>query len=163
MQNPIPDFLEILKILADNKVDFIVVGGVCAVLHGAPVTTFDLDLVHSRVSSNLDRLMSALRELDSYYREREDIRITPGLSHLSSPGHQLLMTRFGPLDLLGTVGKGHNYEDLLEHSEEIQVSGYNLRILSLEKLIMIKEEVVRDRDKTMLPILRHTLREKRKH
>lgn len=89
--------------------------------------------------------------------------MTPELLHLSSPGRQLLMTRFGPLDLLGTVGKGHNYEDLLEHSEEIQVSGYNLRILSLEKLIMIKEEVVRDRDKTMLPILRHTLKEKHKH
>ena len=126
-------------------------------------TTFDLDLVHSRAPDNLDRLMSALHELDAYYREREDIRLTPELSHLSSPGHQLLMTRFGPLDLLGTVGKGHNYEDLLEHSEEIQVSGYNLRILSLEKLIMIKEEIARDRDKIMLSILRRTLEEKHKH
>jgi hypothetical protein len=49
MPKPIPDFLEILKILVSNEVDFIVIGGVCAVLHGAPVTTFDLDLVHSRV------------------------------------------------------------------------------------------------------------------
>ncbi|MFQ5965724.1 MAG: hypothetical protein ACE5KZ_15735 [Candidatus Scalinduaceae bacterium] len=70
MQNPIPDFLEILKTLADNKVDFIVVGGVCAVLHGAPVTTFDLDLVHSRDPDNLSHLMSALNALDAYYRER---------------------------------------------------------------------------------------------
>ena len=61
MTNSIPDFLEILGILVEHKADFIVVGGVCAVLHGAPVTTFDLDLVHSRSADNLARLMSALK------------------------------------------------------------------------------------------------------
>ena len=44
MPKPIPDLLEIQKILSKHKVDFIVVGGVCAVIHGAPVTTFALDL-----------------------------------------------------------------------------------------------------------------------
>lgn len=163
MPKPIPDFQEILKVLVNNEVGFIVVGGVCAVLHGAPVTTFDLDLVHSRVPDNLDRLMLSLHALDAYYREREDIHLIPTLSHLSSPGHQLLMTKYGPLDLLGTIGKGHNYEDLLKHTEKIQVDNYSLCILSLEKLIKIKEELARDRDKTMLPILRRTLEEKHKH
>ena len=59
---PTPDFLEIIRILSGHKVDFIIVGGVCAVLHGAPVTTFDLDLVHSRSQDNLNRLLSALEE-----------------------------------------------------------------------------------------------------
>lgn len=44
MQNTTSDFLEILRTLSEYKVDFIVVGGVCAVLHGAPMTTFDLPL-----------------------------------------------------------------------------------------------------------------------
>ena len=63
MTKPKPDFLAILKTLAEYKVDFIVVGGVCAVLHGAPVSTFDLGLVHSRTPDNIDRLMSALESL----------------------------------------------------------------------------------------------------
>jgi len=91
-RKPIPDFLEILKVLTDHKVDFIVVGGICAVLHGAPLTTFDLDLVHSRSPDNLDRLISALKELDAHYRGRGDERLTPEVAHLSSPGHQLLMS-----------------------------------------------------------------------
>jgi hypothetical protein len=33
----------ILQTLVEHRVEFIVVGGVCAVLHGAPVSTFDLD------------------------------------------------------------------------------------------------------------------------
>jgi hypothetical protein len=104
--NPTPDFLPILETLVKHEVDFIVVGGVCAVLHGVPMTTFDLDLVHSRTPENLDRLTTALKELDAYYRGRGDQRLTPDLTHLSSAGHQLLMTRFGPLDVLGTIGVG---------------------------------------------------------
>jgi predicted nucleotidyltransferase len=159
-KNQLPDFLEILKILTKHKVDFIVVGGVCAVLHGAPVTTFDLDLVHSRSSQNLASLMSALNELDAYYRGRGDQRLKPKRSHLSSPGHQLLMTKAGPLDLLGTIGVGHSYKDLLEHTVELEAGGLHLHILNLEKLIEIKKETITDKDKAMLPILQHTLEEK---
>lgn len=122
MPRPIPDFLEILKILSKHKVDFIVVGGVCAVIHGAPVTTFGLDMVHSRSEDNLSRLVSALREFDAYYRGRGDQQLRPELSHFSSPGHQLLMTTFGPLDVLGTIGTGHSYDNLLKHTVELEVS-----------------------------------------
>ena len=162
MTNPTPDFLKILETLAKHEVEFIVVGGVCAVLHGAPVTTFDLDLVHSRAPDNLNRLMSCLQELGAYYRERRDQRLAADLSHLSSPGHQLLMTRFGPLDLLGTIGKGHNYDDLLGNTVELQVSNLKLRILTPESLIKIKAETGGERDRAVLPILRRTLEERQK-
>jgi len=157
---PIPDFLEILKILAKHKVDFIVVGGVCAVIHGAPVTTFDLDMVHSRSQDNLIRLASALRELDAYYRGRGVQRLRPELSHLSSPGHQLLMTKFGPLDVLGTIGTGHSYDDLLKHTVELEVSGLRLYVLDLGTLIEIKKETISEKDKVIIPILQRTLEEK---
>jgi hypothetical protein len=84
VKRPTPDFLEILRILSRHKVDFIVVDGICGVLHGAPVTTFDLDLVHSRSQDNLNRLISALEELDAYYRGRGDQRLKPGLSHYTT-------------------------------------------------------------------------------
>ena len=58
---PKPDFLAILQTLAKHQVDFIVVGGVGAVLQGAPISTFDLDVVHSRTSDNIDRLLVANR------------------------------------------------------------------------------------------------------
>jgi hypothetical protein len=160
--NPTPDFLEILNILSKHKVDFIIVGGVCAVLHGAPVTTFDLDLVHSRSPENLTRLISALKELDAYYRGRGDQRLTPELSHLSSAGHQLLMTKVGPLDLLGTIGVGHSYNDLLQHTIELEVSDLRLRILDLETLIKVKKETISEKDKVIIPILQRTLEEKQK-
>lgn len=77
-------------------------------------------------------------------------------------GHQLLMTRFGPLDLLGTIGTGYSYDDLLEDTVELPVSGLKLHLLNLERLIEVKEETAQDKDRAVLPILRRTLEEKLK-
>jgi len=157
-----PDFLQILNILCEHKVDFIIVGGVCAVLHGAPVTTFDLDLVHSRTPDNLEYLMSALKKLGAYYRGRGEQRLMPRLSDISSTGHQLLMTEYGPLDLLGTIGIGHDYEDLLKHCVTIEVGGLRFNALDLQTLIEVKNETISEKDKAIIPILKRTLEEKNK-
>ena len=160
MAAPTPDFLAILRALIECHVDFIIVGGVCAVLHGAPVSTFDLDLVHSRDPGNIDRLMSALQSLNATFRGQGSRIIRPTPRHLSSPGHQLLMTRAGPLDLLGTIGKGRDYNKLLSSTVELDISGdLKVHTLALRALIDIKEETARERDKAMLPILRRTLEE----
>lgn len=157
------DCLTILQALADHQVEFIVVGGVCAVLHGAPLTTFDLDVVHSRQVDNVPRLLAALQELDAYYREQPDRRLRPDSSQLMSPGHQLLITRAGALDLLGTVTGDRGYKELLPHCSEIKVrENLVVRVLDLPTLIQLKEELSRDKDQAALAVLRRTLEEKQK-
>jgi predicted nucleotidyltransferase len=155
-----PDFLGLLRTLAAHRVDFIIVGGVCAVLHGVPVTTFDLDLVHSRQPDNLERLIAALNELDAYYRGRGVQRLRPTADLLGSSGHHLFMTRFGPLDILGTIGDGHDYENLIGRSVGFDVDGLRLHLLDLDVLIAVKEETGHDKDLAVLPLLRRTLAEK---
>jgi predicted nucleotidyltransferase len=163
MRVPSPDFLALLKALVEHKVDFIIVGGVSAVLHGAPVTTFDLDLLHSRSPENIERLLAALKELVAFYRGLGERKIEPNIDQLASSGHQLLMTRFGPLDLLGTIGKGGlSYTDLLPHTKEMHVTGMTLRVLDLDTLIKIKEELGQEKDNAVVPTLRRTLEEKKK-
>ena len=159
-REPKADFLAILRALTRHQVDFIVVGGVCAVLHGAPLSTFDLDLVHSRDPDNIHRLLAALETMHAYYRIQPEKKIRPDMSHLSSPGHQLLMTPFGPLDLLGVIGESRGYEDLLGHTVEMQLGrGVKARLLNLDTLIQIKEETAGEKDKAILPLLRRTLEE----
>jgi hypothetical protein len=161
MEKFTPDFLKILKILFRHKVEFIVVGGVCAVFHGAPVTTFDLDVVHCRRRANIGRLNKALVSLGAYYRTRKDKCIIPTTDHLASPGHQLLMTQYGPLDLLGTIGTGHGYETLLPETREIEIGKIKIRILNLDKLIQVKKETLSEKDKIVIPILNRLLEEKK--
>ena len=155
-------FYSVLQTLASHRVDFIVVGGVAAVLRGAPVSTFDLDLVHSTAPDNIGRLLAALEELDACYRAQPARRLRPNTTHLSSPGHQLLMTRLGPVDLLGTIGKGRSYQDLLPNAVETELGkGLRVRVLDLETLIAVKEEVGGEKDLAVLPVLRRTLEESR--
>ncbi|MCP4627734.1 MAG: hypothetical protein GY850_30080 [bacterium] len=162
MANKAPDFIKILQTLSENEVDFIVVGGICAVLHGAPVSTFDLDIVHSRAPGNIQHLIVALKQMDTCYRGRGGQRPVPATHHLASTGHHLLMTSHGPLDVLGSIGSGHVYEELIEYSEEIIVGDLHLRLLNLENLIKIKEETAREKDRAVIPILQQTLKEKQK-
>ncbi len=132
-----------------------------AVLHGAPVATLDLDLVHSREPGNLDRLLAALAALDARYRDPGQRELKPGRSHLASAGHQLLITRHGPLDLLGAIGRGHDYADLLPETVELRIgSGIAVRVLDLPALIRVKQETASEKDRAVLPILRRTLEEK---
>ena len=71
MPKPNVDYVAILKTLRSHRVDFVVVGGVCAVLHGAPLATFDLDVVHCREPHNLARLMAALEEKEETGQEKD--------------------------------------------------------------------------------------------
>jgi hypothetical protein len=157
------DFLALLRTLNEHGVEFIVVGGVAAVLHGAPVGTFDLDVVHSRNKDNVTRLLTALEDLGAHYRTSPERGLKPSESHLFSAGHQLLTTRFGPLDLLGEIGAGRRYEDLILESTVVQVEeGLTVWVLSLESLIKIKEELAQEKDRAVIPVLRHTLEQKRR-
>lgn len=158
------NFERILQTLVEYQVDFIVIGGVCAVLQGAPVSTFDVDIVHSRAADNLPRLLAALQQLQAHYRHQGDRRLVPNLSLLASPGHHLLTTVDGPLDVLGTVTEERGYDELLPHTEDKLIAlDVQVRILDLPTLIQLKEAAGRDKDKMVLPTLRHTLAEKNKH
>lgn len=156
------DPIEILRLLAAAKVDFIVVGMVAGVLRGAPVTTVDLDIVHRRGGDNVSRLLEVLGDLQAVYRH-DPRRLSPRESHLVSEGHQLLTTRCGDLDCLGMVGDGQAYEDLLVSAPELELEdGLAVRVLDLPTLIELKEKAGRPKDLAVLPILRATLAETRR-
>lgn len=160
---PEPNFLSLLRALHDAEVEFVLVGGLAAVLHGAPIHTYDVDVVFARNAANIGRLLAALESLDAIYRIQPERRLRPSASHLAWPGHQNLITRFGPLDLLGTIGGDLGYEELRPHFVEMEIGeGVRVQVLNFEKLIAIKEQLGGEKDRTVLPVLRRTLEEKRK-
>lgn len=147
------DFEELLLLLARHGVEFVIVGGVAAVLHGAPVTTRDLDIVHARSPENIARLLVGLRDLEAIYRH-DPRRLQPRESHLSSPGHQLLETRLGDLDLLGSLGPGADYGELVRDALDVDLGAAQVKLISLDRLIAVKEKLGRAKDLLMLVQLR---------
>jgi predicted nucleotidyltransferase len=149
------DCCGILRALTHHGVEFIVVGGVAAVLQGAPFCTWDLDVLYRRDSSNTERALAALRLL-------MHPNPAPNAADFESPGPKALVTNLGRLDLLGSVGRQLIYEDLIDQADELKVEEFSVRVLRLERLIQFKEELGGEKDLAMLPTLRRTLEEKRK-
>ncbi|HVR21013.1 MAG TPA: hypothetical protein VMS65_14980 [Polyangiaceae bacterium] len=137
------------------------VGGLAAVLQGAPIVTADVDILHRRTSENVQRLLAALQELDAVYR-LDPRRLKPTEAHLIGPGHALLSTKFGDLDVLGTIFADVTYDDVAAETIAIELGEITIRVLELSRLIESKEFAARPKDAAMLPALRATLEEIRK-
>jgi hypothetical protein len=154
---PTQSFLRILELLDQHGVEYVVVGGVAAVLHGAPVTTFDIDTLVKVDGTNADRLLAALTALEARYREHAQ-PIRPTKKDLLAAGHLLLMTNSGPLDVLGFIGQGKRYEDVINTVAKISVGELSIRVLDLEALIEEKKALGRDKDQAALRLLEAVLR-----
>lgn len=147
------DIESLLRALLDGGVELIVVGGVAAILHGAPTTTRDLDIVHRRTPENIERLLAVLGALDASVREPGNRRLRPTASLLAGTGQPLFSTSLGPLDTLCVLDAGRGYDELLADSEEVVDEGYRFLVLSLDALIRAKAAANRPKDQLVLPIL----------
>lgn len=157
------EFQAILGALVGGEVRFILVGGVAAVLQGVPTHTFDVDVVHARDPENARRLATVLRSLEACYRDHLPKRLEPREEDLVLPGHHLLVTRLGPLDLRGRIAGGKGYEELIDKAPLMEVGrGLRVHVLDLEILVEVKEALGRDKDRAQLLQYRRTLEERRR-
>ena len=153
------DLSAILEGLLEADIKFILVGGLAAVVQGAPVTTMDVDIVHSQSAANISKLLAFLKSIGAFYRRPDDKEIEPKEEDLSGMGHALFTTRLGPLDVLAVIEDGKAYEDLLEHTVEIEFRGRTIRVLDLKMLVELKRASKDPKDKRRLPVLEETLRQ----
>ena len=63
-----PKFAQILEMLNQAGIEFILVGGAAAIAHGSPRATVDIDVVYRRTRENLDRVVATLANHKPYLR-----------------------------------------------------------------------------------------------
>lgn len=147
------DIARLLHALRAGGVEFVVVGGAAAVLHGAPTTTRDLDIVHRRTPENVESLIEVLANLGALVRDPAGRRLKPERSTLEGPGQLLLSTQLGPLDVLGALHDGRDFEQLVEASVSMVDGSTEITVVDLETLIEIKTAAGRPKDRLVVPIL----------
>lgn len=141
------DLGKLLERLSDGRVDFILVGGVAATVHGSSRLTEDIDVVYQRSPENIQRLARALADVTPYLRgaprglpfQWDAITIERGLNFT-------LTTTLGAIDLFGEIVGGGRYEALLPHSIEVDVFGTRCKCLGLRQLIDVKRATGRPKD-----------------
>ena len=155
MQRPATADLEaLIRELVSAGIEFIIVGGAAAVIHGAPVTTQDLDIVPKLDPMGLERLLEVLTKLDTRFRPvRPDRDIAPAREHFAASGQLNLITSLGPLDVLCRLHDARGYDELLPRSRVIEDAGLAIRVIDLDALIEIKQSTGRARDAMVVPVL----------
>jgi hypothetical protein len=137
----------LLTRLKNSGLEFVVIGGVCVVYHGAPLATFDLDICCPLGEENIRRIESAVQDLHPVHRltanklPLEETRSTFGVLK-----NLYLQTDLGKLDCLGEVTGLGKFEAVLSHSVTARLSFGEFRFLSLEALIEAKKAAGRERD-----------------
>lgn len=154
-----PDLSAVLEGLIKADVNFILVGGLAAVVQGAPVTTMDVDIVHNRSSENIIKLLAFLKSIGAFHRRLDDKVIEPTERDISGEGHALFSTRLGPLDVLAVIEEEKTYDDLIEHTVDVKFRGRTIKVLDLKMIIELKRTSRDPKDKQRLPILEETLRQ----
>ena len=145
----------LLARLHQQGVEFVLIGGVCGVMHGSGLLTVDLDVSCRFNPANLRRLESALCDLHPYHRltpNKLPFVLTDELC--SSLKNLYLQTDLGKLDCLSEVTGVGDYDTALKSSIEFNMSFGPIRMFDLETLIISKEAAGREKDKYALPVLR---------
>jgi hypothetical protein len=141
------NYRELIHMLVACRVQFIIVGGLAAAVHGSSRYTEDLDIVYNRADDNVARLVDCLAPLSPYLRGAP-----PGLpfrwdSRTLLKGLNFsLTTSLGSVDLLGEIVLGGSYQELLPFSEKINIFDDECLVLGLERLIEVKRAAGRPKD-----------------
>ena len=136
-----------LQALHVQHVEFIVIGGIAARIHGSARITQDVDVVYARSDANIARMVKALAPFTPYLRGAPS-----GLPFEWSPKtvkaglNFTLTTTIGAIDILGEVAGGGRYEELVGHCVTEKLFGHPTMVVSLPWLIHLKRAAGRVRD-----------------
>jgi hypothetical protein len=141
------NFTQILVALSTGGVEYVVVGGLAATVHGSARATTDVDVVYGRSQENLRRIVETLHPYHPYPRGAP-----PGLPFrfdertLQQGLNFTFSTDLGDLDLLGEMAGAGRYEDILPKSVEAPLFGQTCRVVDLVTLIRAKRAAGRPKD-----------------
>jgi predicted nucleotidyltransferase len=141
------DAEELLRRLTARGVDYVVIGGVAAMLWGSPRNTFDLDISFALDEGNLDALGSVLVELGASLKGvDEDVPFVPEARTLRRVEPLTLNTTKGDLDLLAHPPRGPGYDALRKRAARVDLGDFHILVASIEDLIGMKQSAGRAKD-----------------
>jgi hypothetical protein len=134
-----PDFSEFLRLLHENRVEYLLVGGYAVGYHGYPRATLDMDVWVRRDAENATRIVAALKEFGF------DV---PNLSpELFLQEDQIVRMGVPPMQLeIFTKIPGVDFTKCFASRLEAEVEGVPVFLISLPDLLANKRASGRYKD-----------------
>jgi hypothetical protein len=157
-----PRFFDLLRLLREREVEFVLIGGFAVALHGYVRATKDIDIVPDPSRENLTRLWHLLAEIEARPAELLEFRprempVSFSLDGLvEGGGNWALYTSLGRLDVMQSVEGIDGYHELRANAERVDEPsiGHPIWVASVDDLISMKEAAGRDIDRIDITALR---------
>lgn len=146
------NFLEILSQLHDRHVEFVIVGGVAAALHGSSRVTFDLDLVPSLAEASWQAAVDLLWSLGARPRIPEPldrIRDVEQVRRWQREKGMLALnfrTPDGRIEVDLLVSESERLASLRERAVKVTLDQRTFYVASIDDLIAMKRQAGRPQD-----------------
>jgi hypothetical protein len=151
----------LIRVLAQHRVKFVLIGALAARLHGFPRLTADADITPAGDKQNLERLAAALEDLDAkVYTESvpAGLAFDRSAAALGRARMWNLVTTAGRLDIAFLPAGTAGYDDLAKGAEKFEAFGVRFLASSLDDIIRSKEAAGREKDADDVLILRELKR-----
>ncbi len=151
--NAEPLLKKIARTFAEHHLEAVMVGNAAAALHGAPVTTLEVDFMFRKTPTNLKKLKAIAKDLQAvilkrYYPVSDLYRVVDDDQGLQ-------------LDFMTRLHGVRSFEGLRSRASPVDFDGYELLIASLSDIIASKRAAGRGRDLAVLGVQERTLVEKK--
>jgi hypothetical protein len=138
---------QILHRLVGRGVDFVVIGGIAAVLQGSARNTFDLDICLATDDANVAALGDVLTALGARLTGADEgVPFVPDARTLRQIELLTLVTSLGELEVLSRPSGGPAYQELRRNADRYDVGGFNVLVASIDDLIAMKQAAGRAKD-----------------
>jgi len=155
-------FKTLLVALVANNVEFVIIGGLAATLHGSARVTYDLDIVYNRTPENLAKIVAALSPYKPYLRGApEGLPFKFDVETLKRGLNFTFTTSVGPIDLLGELSGIGSYAAVRSRASTATMFDGAYLFIDLEGLITSKKAAGRPKDLETIAEL-ETIREERR-
>lgn len=145
-----PDYKEMLSLLLEKEVEFLLVGAFALAAHGFPRATGDIDIFVNPTKANSEKVFRCLAEFGAPLHDvtAEDFSL-PGI---------IFQIGIAPrrIDIISLID-GVTFEEGIEDAVEVVIDGLRIPVLSKPKLIKNKESTGRLKDQVDADNLRSSL------
>ena len=146
--------VDLLRRLNEGGVEYVIVGGVAAVVHGSARVTEDLAVFAPLDHANVLAIIKSLANTSPRWRHRPDLPvITPENQQLRGLKNMYLVCDLGQLDVLGEMPEAGTYAEVAGRAIEVRFRDVPCRVVDLDTLITVKRAVGREKDRHALPEL----------
>jgi hypothetical protein len=142
------DARELFKALAQRHVEYVTVGGIAIQAYGGQRLTQDLDVAIAASAENIERLASALLDLDARIvgPDGQRSKSVPTAPLLASSDQWHLITPHGPLDVLTLPAHLGSFADMRARAHEVPLGDLSIPIAHREDLLEMKRTAGRPQD-----------------